>query len=752
MLSGLRVKTFVDQVLTETEALSKTYKLIVKLTRQGPLAFRGDANKVEYLRNAVIGWHWAKEPLSRVGTMNLTFQQLHAELAASLQLENDTSRAEKEGSPRTKSEEPLSDVYYAGQGRYRHGSRPFKGSTSRVPYNPLRIQGCFNCGGQHLMKNCTKPIDTAKAAAQKIQYYAKKNREPFAVHSVLAELCAQLDATDSVSSDDDAINDHKIFQNMLQVHKKNPNNEKDEELNDTDSDSELEKLINDKGELVSTIHVVDSSFILQSASQTFDGMCVDSAAQHTVIGKQQAMAFCSSNGIEYSPKSYPGTPPTFSFGTHKHTSEGYILVRIPVTNDSFLSIKAPIVDINVPFLFGLENMLKYKIVLDVDNAVMFSKLQGWTLPLRFKNGHLYYEWAVSILFTESELRKVHNHFSHPEPDRLFSLFRRADPSSTSSHILNDLEKISSTCETCQREASAPHRFRVSLANIDIILNRENCLDLVKINGNQILHIVDRDTRFNAAGILKGESTRDVWRCYMEIWANKYIGFPDIISVDQGPQFQSLEWKSLLQLAGIIFKPSGVESHNAINVGERYHSYLRRLYNKIENANPGMTPDLILSMAVSAMNDTAGTNGLVPTLLVFGVLPRIPIIPAKLPGQVARLNAMRQARKELSSMVAKSKLKRALKMNIFAAASKSFKIGDEVLVYREDPINKWVGPFSVINVEGKMIHIDYNGDLKLFSKDKLKKYNFEGTGLPPLKTHYKRIPVGVRMRNLDYLVR
>ena len=117
-MNGLRVKKFLDQALTETEALSKTYKLIVKLTRQGTQAFRGDANKVEYLRNTVIRSHWAKNPLSRVGTMRLTFQQLHAELAASLQLANDTSRAEKIDLPRRKSEDHLADVYYTGQGRY----------------------------------------------------------------------------------------------------------------------------------------------------------------------------------------------------------------------------------------------------------------------------------------------------------------------------------------------------------------------------------------------------------------------------------------------------------------------------------------------------------------------------------------------------------------------------------------------------------------------------------------------------------
>ena len=252
---------------------------------------------------------------------------------------------------------------------------------------------------------------------------------------------------------------------------------------------------------------------------------------------------------------------------------------------------------------------------------------------------------------------------------------------------------------------------------------------MKINGNQILHVVDRDTRFSSATILHGESTSDVWKSYLEIWVNKYVGFPDVISVDQGPQFQSKEWKSLLQLAGIKFKPSGVEHHNAINVGERYHSFLRKIFHKIESSHPSYSASHVLSIAVRVMNDTAGPNGLVPTLLVFGILPRIPLIPTQLPSQVARFKVMKEARTEMMRIVAKSKLKTALKGNVPSASSRDLRAGDSVLVYREPPINKWVGPFEVINIDKKMAHLDYNGELKLYAIDKLKRYNDLPRSLP-----------------------
>ena len=45
-----------------------------------PISHRGNACKVEFLRNAVVGCEWATEPLSRIATYNLTFQQLYGEL------------------------------------------------------------------------------------------------------------------------------------------------------------------------------------------------------------------------------------------------------------------------------------------------------------------------------------------------------------------------------------------------------------------------------------------------------------------------------------------------------------------------------------------------------------------------------------------------------------------------------------------------------------------------------------------------
>ena len=98
------------------------------------------------------------------------------------------------------------------------------------------------------------------------------------------------------------------------------------------------------------------------------------------------------------------------------------------------------------------------------------------------------------------------------------------------------------------------------------------------------------------------------------------------------------------MTGIRQNLSGVQSRNALGFGERYHSFLRQIYRMVRHDHPNLDKSYTLSLSVMAMNDTAGYHGLVPTLLVFGVMPRIPITPVDLPNQMVGMRAMARARK------------------------------------------------------------------------------------------------------------
>ena len=529
---------------------------------------------------------------------------------------------------------------------------------------------------------------------------------------MLAELCYQLDFEEQTGEIDEKdkpeiTSDKEVFENLISNFEAEINHAESQSsmsitskvdlgnqvshqdiprLLETESHSaEEEKDAIDKNQLINVFDQRTPVFDLLAArlvtESPFRGAFVDTGAQKSVIGKPQAQAYCKEARIPFKPKPRHGRR-LYKFGDRKFEGMGLLEIRIPVTDDFFLSFDVEVVNVDVPLLIGLEFLDTFKVSIDLANDRMLSRGGEWEIHLKTDQGHLFVVWNVQadILFTLPELRKCHRHFYHPESQRLFAILRRSRREECSPQILQQLEEIERSCDVCQRMAKGPNRFRVTLPQNDIIFNRTLSCDLFTIEGKITLHIVDRDTKFNAAAFLNAKTSEEVWKVYQTIWSNRYAGHPVELHVDSGPQFVSNRFRNLCQLAGISLKISGVESHNSIGVGERYHSFLRRIYQKVIREHPNINNDAALEIAVRVLNDTAGPNGLVPTLLVFGVMPRMPIRPMELPSQLERMTAIHAARKELSQSIASHRVTQALQRNTPSASMSSLKIGDEVLVY------------------------------------------------------------------------
>jgi hypothetical protein len=103
-----------------------------------------------------------------------------------------------------------------------------------------------------------------------------------------------------------------------------------------------------------------------------------------------------------------------------------------------------------------------------------------------------------------------------------------------------------------------------------------------------------------------------------------------------------------------------------------------------------------------MNDTMGPEGLVPTLLVFGSVPRLSI-GDQLPSQNERMSAMKSARCEMYSIVSELRINRTLYSKTLCGAMRVFHPRELARVYRECP-NMWTGPFAVVRVERKTVYV------------------------------------------------
>lgn len=236
----------------------------------------------------------------------------------------------------------------------------------------------------------------------------------------------------------------------------------------------------------------------------------------------------------------------------------------------------------------------------------------------------------------------------------------------------------------------------------------------------VLHMVCKDTLFSAAVFMTGDKTRHVWDAYLRYWVYSYVGYSKEINADRGPQFNSDEWRHLLQSAGIARRDSGVESHNSLGADEKYHDFLRLLFRKARCEHPALPKEDCLSVAVHAINNTAGPGGLVAMLLVFGIVPRLLLGFSDLPLQRSRMEAMHKARREIAKAVATARLRTALHRNVPAAADRDILIGTQVLCYKEGG-KEWEGPYTVVAGDGKQLWLKIKGELKLISVDKLRTY-------------------------------
>lgn len=189
LFKSLRMSRFVNESLDPTEALGNVCKAITRLIRQAHNSQRGDAHKVDFLSNAVSGYDWTIEPLFRVATHGLNFQQLYGELEAALQLSKDAkvarmkeevfSRAQKKGLGYNGDN---TGILFAGQVRYGRepswnkskvssNRRVGAGTTNgKVSFDPLSVAGCFNCDEHdHMIKDCPHPLNAARAAVNKLE-------------------------------------------------------------------------------------------------------------------------------------------------------------------------------------------------------------------------------------------------------------------------------------------------------------------------------------------------------------------------------------------------------------------------------------------------------------------------------------------------------------------------------------------------------------------------------------------------------
>lgn len=462
--------------------------------------------------------------------------------------------------------------------------------------------------------------------------------------------------------------------------------------------------------------------------ETFIGIIVDTgAAEISTAGYNQYCAFQEANpGLATDLDT--STTVTVKFGVGHATSIGSTQVITSLGVVIFHIMKA-----ETPFLLCLADMDKLGVYFNNLQNLVVTRTKE-TVPVVRKFGHAFLlcNSALQTYITESfeqypshlsevELRRLHRRFGHPAVDRLYKLLDRAG------HEIDKkvLEHLTKFCHFCQKHGKSPGRFRFTLRE-DVEFNFNIIVDVMYINNRPILHVVDESTRFNAARWLKDISANHTWEVLKMCWIDSYLGPPDLITTDAGKNFLSKEFRQYAADSGIRVRTMPVEAHNSIGMVERYHGPLRRAYSIIRTELKDASEAAVLQMAIKAINDTAGPDGLVPTLLVFGAYPRMVESDPPAPTVVQRANAIKKAMVEVRKLRAERQIADALAQRNGPRVTDvhDLPLNSEVLVWREGNANqagRWQGPYTLLSIDGESCEVQLKSSRTLFRSTAVKPY-------------------------------
>lgn len=109
----------------------------------------------------------------------------------------------------------------------------------------------------------------------------------------------------------------------------------------------------------------------------------------------------------------------------------------------------------------------------------------------------------------------------------------------------------------------------------------------------------------------------------------------------------------------------------------------------------------------------GLEGLAPSRLVFGILPRAPALDTTLPAQKDRMGTVSAGHLEMATSTAKLRIRIALHTKTPPVSDFIISTADRVRFIRESS-KALQGTFTVVKIEEKQVFVDCNGRIDQFS--------------------------------------
>ena len=314
-------------------------------------------------------------------------------------------------------------------------------------------------------------------------------------------------------------------------------------------------------------------------------------------------------------------------------------------------------------------------------------------------------------------------------------------------LSKDVKSYCRSCDVCQRAEPAG---RVRCVPLQFMPRIEEPFHRVAVdivgpisppsedNHRYILTIIDVATRFPEAVPLRKIDSVSVSEALLTVFSR--VGFPVEILSDQGTQFTSDMMKAFHRLLAVKGVHSSVYHAQSNGVVERFHGTLKPMLKKLMQSQPRLWHRYLPALLFACRECPNASTGFSPFELLFGRRPRGPLellanvwsgksVDAETKTVFQHLVDMKSMISDMLKLAHDSVDLARVKQKFYhdrKAVSRSFRVGDEVLVFSPTTSGKlklqWMGPFVIMEKVGMDYRVDLGRSSKVYHPNMLKPYH------------------------------
>ena len=501
------------------------------------------------------------------------------------------------------------------------------------------------------------------------------------------------------------------------------------EQNTNESDTDKDEQEEEKIEKV--FFTTNQEELSKFTAESINCAALDSCCTSSVSGEKWMNIFLSSVPIEL--KNHVKGPyesrKTFQFGNQGilPTQKAYT-IPIVVAGKQHL-IEVDVIKSDIPLLMSKAHMKQLGITLNMANdtasingkpiRVDTTSAGHFILNLFGDNEHqdtmLMQEiHAINLLEENNDvqlkmLHKLHKQFGH-RPKKVFvELLKSAEQWDQSFSKM--IDQIIDGCEGCILRRRSPDKPAVALPMAKDF-NHILSMDLKKWDDKHyILYFVDLFTRYTVGTVITDKKPDTTVAKLFDNWI-KYFTAPDMILTDNGGEFVNEAMKETCSILNIYHATTAAYSPWQNGTCEKNHALNDCVITSLLRDYPKMSLEQAVAWSCAVKNSVTSVYGYSSFEVTFGRAPRLPnIMNDPIPvsqvqprseALIKNIEAIQNTRLAFAKAEKCEKLKLALKLKM-RAANRDYSPG-ELVYYRREKDNKWLGPAKVIFQDGKVIGV------------------------------------------------